>query len=445
MAGYAEQVIQTEAQTKLSSAPLVRKAAPAAVNINVKTAPASRTSLILGDPFRALYFRDFGCEQPRAQNSLGSGVIPSENGVVAANSHFVDTARDIRLVLSDRRAFHAGVFLGDADSDLANLWVEGVSGVSPLPLRASDMVEVGELVLVTGNPFGMGQTVSRGIVSGLARAGTAARSGLGYFFRTDAPINPGNSGGTLIEVSGDLIAINTSVLTLSGGSNGGGFLIPADLVAASMGKAQQGKNRFEQPRAGMSGQSVDPENAQVFGLARPEAIVVLGLLPVRPVARAAVAVSDIITAVGGEPLYTPVETIYRVSAADPGQRAAAGIMCAGQRVDAEVALVQASDPPPCQMKMLSARAVLERFPRAGAIPAVIAQYSLALESADVVLTQPGPLGRRVGLQCSDVILSVNSLATKCPKDLEDALQARAARFDFDVIRGATWRMRRIGV
>ncbi len=216
----------SQAEIQLGFAPLVKEAAPAVVNIYAKRVVAVRDSPFAGDPFFEGLFRDFGTVRPQVQNSLGSGVILSPDGIVVSNYHVVGEATDIRVVLADRREFNATVILGDEESDLALLRLDGAADLPALTLRDSDSVEVGELVLAIGNPFGVGQTVSSGIVSGLARSGTASGTGRGYFIQTDAAINPGNSGGALIDVNGALIGVNTSILTRSGGSNGIGFAIP---------------------------------------------------------------------------------------------------------------------------------------------------------------------------------------------------------------------------
>ncbi|MBT31166.1 MAG: serine protease, partial [Thalassobius sp.] len=217
-------------EIQLGFAPLVKQAAPAVVNIYAKRIVAERSSPFQNDPFFRQFFGNLGQPRQRVQNSLGSGVILSGDGIVVTNYHVVGEATEIRVVLTDRREFDAQVMLSDQESDLAVLQLEGAEDMPHLTLRDSDRVEVGELVLAIGNPFGVGQTVSSGIVSGLARSGAAVGSARGYFLQTDAAINPGNSGGALIDVNGRLIGVNTRILTRSGGSNGIGFAIPANLV-----------------------------------------------------------------------------------------------------------------------------------------------------------------------------------------------------------------------
>ncbi|MEP5091197.1 MAG: trypsin-like peptidase domain-containing protein, partial [Paracoccaceae bacterium] len=274
----AQQVPNSAAQVQLSFVPVVRQAAPAVVNIYAKVVRQVERMPLQSDPFFERFFRDPSTDRkPRVQNSLGSGVILSEDGIVVSNYHVVGMATDIRVVLNDRREFTARVLLGDEESDLAILKIDAPDQLPFLALRASESVEVGELALAIGNPFGVGQTVSSGIVSGLARSGGSAGSGRGYFIQTDAPINPGNSGGALVDMAGQLIGVNTSILTRSGGSNGIGFAIPADLVAAFVSQAQEGRHVFGRPWAGISGQPLDSEMAATLGFDRSGGIIVSGL------------------------------------------------------------------------------------------------------------------------------------------------------------------------
>ena len=274
---WSDQTVpQSQTEIQLSFVPLVQQAAPAVVNIYAKRVTQTRRNTFMDDPFFQRFFE--GAQpKPRVQNSLGSGVILSSGGIVVSNYHVVGMATDIRVVLNDRREYSAKVLLGDKDSDLAILQLEGVSNLPSLDLRSSNEVQVGELVLAIGNPFGVGQTVSSGIVSGLARSGGSNGGGRGYFIQTDAPINPGNSGGALVDMAGRLIGINTQILTRSGGSNGIGFAIPADLVAAFVDQAKAGNDTFQRPWAGMSGQPVDAEMAETFGSDRPSGIIISGL------------------------------------------------------------------------------------------------------------------------------------------------------------------------
>jgi Do/DeqQ family serine protease len=396
----------------------------------------ARRSPFQDDPFFDRFFRSFGETRPRVQNSLGSGVILSSDGIVVSNYHVVGDATDIRVVLSDRREYEAEVLLGDAESDLAIMKLQGASDLPYLELRASDGVEVGELALAIGNPFGVGQTVSSGIVSGLARSGTATGSQRGYFIQTDAPINPGNSGGALIDMNGKLIGINTSILTRSGGSNGIGFAIPADLVAAFVAQAEAGRRVFGMPWAGINGQAVDADMAEAFGLTRPGGIVVSGLHPVSPFARAGIEVGDIIVDVGGQPVNTPPEMIYRMSVAGLGKTVDVGFLRGQEdRREIEVDLLEAPEEPPREALTLGARDVLAGMQVARVNPAVIAEYNLPLEATGVIVVAPDRLGRRVGLQRGDVIEAINDRSVAHPRDVIRAFAEPARSFVVMVLRG----------
>ncbi|MDF1727820.1 MAG: trypsin-like peptidase domain-containing protein, partial [Sulfitobacter sp.] len=355
----AQQVPTSRSEIQLSFAPLVREAAPAVVNIYAKIMAEPRRTPLQSDPFFERFFRDPFSEKPRVQNSLGSGVILSEDGIVVSNYHVVGMATEIRVVLQDRREYSAEVLLGDEEADLAILRIEADAPLPYLDLRASDTVEVGELALAIGNPFGVGQTVSSGIVSGLARSRSGGNhSGLGYFLQTDAPINPGNSGGALVDMAGRLIGINTSILTRSGGSNGIGFAIPADLVGAFVEQARAGERTFGKPWAGMAGQPVDADMAGPLGLDRPGGIVVSGLHPASPLGQAGLAVGDVILSVDGQPVNTPAEMIYRMSVAGLGQMVRIGRARGGEVAEVEVALAAAPDLPDRQELTLDTRSLL---------------------------------------------------------------------------------------
>jgi len=203
----APRVPESRAEISLSFAPVVKFAAPSVVNIYATRMVERRFSPFAGDPFFDGLFRDFARGRPEAENSLGSGVIVSPDGLVVSNHHVVEAATEITVVLQDRREYRARVVLADRDNDLAVLRLDGAEGLPVLPFRDSDEAEVGELVLAIGNPFGIGQTVSMGIVSGLARSAMFVGDGRGYFLQTDAAINPGNSGGALVDAQGRLLGI----------------------------------------------------------------------------------------------------------------------------------------------------------------------------------------------------------------------------------------------
>ncbi|MFN3210838.1 MAG: trypsin-like peptidase domain-containing protein [Roseovarius sp.] len=411
-AGAEMRVPQSEGEIGLGFVPVVKAAAPAVVNIYARRVVNTRSSPFRGDPFFDEFFRDFGGPRQRVENSLGSGVILSADGIVVSNYHVVGMATDIRVVLNDRREFAAEVLLADEESDLAILKLEGASGMPALELRDSDTVEVGELVLAIGNPFGVGQTVTSGIVSGLARSGAATGNARGYFIQTDAPINPGNSGGALVDIEGRLVGINTRILSRSGGSNGIGFAIPAALVAQFVAQAEAGKRRSS--GWGISGQPVTADMAEGMGLGVPGGIIISQLHPASPFAEAGFEAGDVITAVDGQAVNAAPEMIYRMSVAGIGQAAQVRRVRDGVAEDVVVQLVAAPEVPPRQVTETGARSVIPGMVLANVNPAVIAELGLPLMAEGVVVLEPGRAGLRAGLRQGDILRGINGAAVEAP-------------------------------
>lgn len=424
---------QSQAEISLGFAPLVKQAAPAVVNIYAKRIVQAQ-SPFAGDPFFEDFFRGFGTPQPRVQNSLGSGVILGADGIIVSNYHVVGQATDIRVVLSDRREYNARVLLGDEESDLAILRLDGAAHLPTLDLRDSDHVEVGELVLAIGNPFGVGQTVSSGIVSGLARSGIATGNARSYFIQTDAPINPGNSGGALIDVNGRLIGINTAILSRTGGSIGIGFAIPANLVAQFVAQARDGQTEFQRPWAGLAGQRVDFDLAASLGLAAPEGLLISDIHPASPFADTGFRVGDVITAVDGQPVNSPSEMLFRMSVRGIGGTAVVTRSRDGAETRHDVHMMVAPDDPPADETVLGKRTVLPGLAVARINPRLMARFGLPLGLDGVVVTDPDQLGARIGLQPGDVMLGINGRAMAQPGDVDRSLRNPGRRVQIDVLR-----------
>ncbi|MBZ0122406.1 MAG: trypsin-like peptidase domain-containing protein, partial [Roseovarius sp.] len=371
------QVPQSRADIRTGFVPVVRRAAPAVVNIYARRVVSVR-SPFSNDPFFQDLFRDFGTPRQRVENSLGSGVILGADGIVVSNYHVVGGATDIRVALNDRREFSARVLLADEESDLAILQMEGAHDMPALELRDSDSVEVGELVLAIGNPFGVGQTVSSGIVSGLARSGTATGNLRGYFIQTDAPINPGNSGGALVDIEGRLIGINTAIVSRSGGSNGIGFAIPSALVAQFVEQARAGHDSFRRPWAGIDGQQVTADMAEGLGLDRPGGVVIAQLHPQSAFLTAGFQPGDVIAAVDGHPVNTPAEMIFRMSVTGIGAKARVTGFRRGRERTVEVALIAAPEEPPRDPRVTGRHSAIPGMRLVTVNPAVIGEFDLPL-------------------------------------------------------------------
>src|SRR5215469_720541 len=264
-------VAETRAELQLSFAPVVKKTAPAVVNVFSRRTVRTQVSPLFDDPFFRRFFADnapFQVPSERVQRSLGSGVLVAADGTIVTNHHVIKDADEVTVVLADRREFEAKILRSDEHVDLAVLKIETHGERLPfLELRDSDELEVGDLVLAIGDPFGVGQTVTSGIVSALARTGVGV-SDYRFFIQTDAAINPGNSGGALVSLDGRLVGINTAIYSRSGGSIGIGFAIPSLMVKAVLAGAGT-TGRIVRPWLGASGQPVTSDLVPGLGLKRP--------------------------------------------------------------------------------------------------------------------------------------------------------------------------------
>ena len=288
-----ERIVPTsQAQVQLSYSPVVKQTAPAVVNIFT-----SRTVRTRG---RSSFFDDmFGMQRApreRTQSSLGSGVMVRSNGIVVTNAHVVKGADELRVVLNDRREFEAEVIAQDEETDLAILRIDTEGEVMPtLRVGAALEPEVGDIVLAIGNPFGVGQTVTSGIISALGRTNV---SDISSAIQTDAAVNPGNSGGALVNLDGDLIGVNTAIFSRSGGSNGIGFAIPAELVGRAIDSALS-EGRIVRPWIGARTSGLDTNMAAALGLDRSRGAVIKDILPDGPADRAGLETGDVILSVSG--------------------------------------------------------------------------------------------------------------------------------------------------
>ncbi|HTX48860.1 MAG TPA: Do family serine endopeptidase [Caulobacteraceae bacterium] len=300
------------AEMRLSFAPVVRKAAPAVVNVYSRR--MVRTQV---DPFWSLFMGGAGIPQERVAQSLGSGSIVRSDGIILTNHHVIEGAQEIVVVTQDRREWPAKVLLDDPRADLAVLKIDpGAEKLPTIAIDASDDVQVGDLVLAIGNPFGVGQTVTNGIVSALARTGGSGA--IASYIQTDAAINPGNSGGPLVDMNGDLIGVDTAIVSPAGQSSGVGFAIPAALAKQVVTTALGGAHEVVRPWLGLKGQSLSGDMAKSLGLAAPEGVLAAEVWPNGPSARAGVARGDVILSIDGQAVNDPGDLNYRVATLAPG-------------------------------------------------------------------------------------------------------------------------------
>src|SRR5207249_1436872 len=291
--GGARRVPSSPTELRLSYAPVVQRAAPAVVNVYAAKTVAVRNPLF-DDPIFRRFFGVPGApggQGDPVQRSLGSGVLVDPAGLIVTNNHVIEGADQVKVSLADKREFEADMVLKDSRSDLAVLRIRAQNERFPaLELADSDALEVGDVVLAIGNPFAVGQTVTHGIVSAVARTQVGITD-YQFFIQTDAAINPGNSGGALIDLKGNLIGINTAIFSRSGGSIGIGFAIPANMVKTVVQSAETG-GRIQRPWIGAETQDVTAEIADSLGFARPEGALIAGLHPNSPLAVAGLKRGD---------------------------------------------------------------------------------------------------------------------------------------------------------
>jgi Do/DeqQ family serine protease len=422
----------------LSFAPVVRRAAPAVVSIYTRKTIERRRSPFAGDPFFEQFFGDRLRHMPQeraVQNSLGSGVIVDPSGITVSNHHVVAGADEITVVLSDWRELRGEVILADEASDLAVIRVRDASGLPALTLRDSDTLEVGDLVLAIGNPFGVGQTVTSGIVSALARTGVRAGRGTerGYFIQTDAAINPGNSGGALVDMEGRLVGVPTSILSRTGGSIGIGFAVPSNLVARVIEAAQGGDRRVERPWLGLRGDVVTGETARALALDPPRGVVVSALDDNSPLARAGLRPGDVVLALDGAPVNSPAELAFRAATVAVGEIVRVETRSGGRTQTLSVRLGPAPETPPRDRTTL--RDGRLRGATVSSInPAVIEERGLPLTSVGVLVEAATGRAQAVGLRAGDLVLSANRRAIETVADLRRLALSRG-RLALEILRG----------
>jgi len=408
---------ESMAQIQLSYAPLVKQAAPAVVNIYTKTVVKQQMFV---HPFFQQFFGDMippeGISRERVQNSLGSGVIVAANGLVVTANHVIDGAEQIRVVLSDRREFAAKVLTQDARTDLAILKIDVKESLPFLPLADSDDLQVGDLVMAIGNPFGVGQTVTTGIVSALART-TVGINDYNYFIQTDAAINPGNSGGALVTMNGNLAGINSAIFSKDGGSLGIGFAIPANMVQRIIEAGVSGASRVVRPWLGVGGQPVTADLAQSLGLPRPAGVLVNYLHSASPAKAAGLRQGDVIIALNGKPVDDPEAVKFRVASEKIGADATLSVIRNGEPEIINFDLIAPPEVPKKDLTEIKT-GLLQGVTVANLSPASAEEYQLETKAENGVVVVGGN-GRGLGLQTGDRLLAINGDKVDSAKDVRD--------------------------
>ncbi|MEP9377861.1 DegQ family serine endoprotease [Aquabacter sp. CN5-332] len=435
----AARVPASRSDIQLSFAPVVKRTAPAVVNVYAQKS-LRQNNPFMDDPFFRRFFGGGpGLGGPeRMQRSLGSGVIVDASGFVVTNHHVVAGADQIRIALNDRREFDADVVLSDQRTDLAVLRLKG-DGKERFPvieLGNSDELAVGDLVLAIGDPFGVGQTVTQGIVSALARTQIGI-SDYQFFIQTDAAINPGNSGGALVDMAGRLIGINTAIFSRSGGSHGIGFAIPANMVRVVVESAKSGGKSVRRPWLGAKLQRVTPEIAESLGLARPTGVLVQTVVASSPAADAGLKVGDLVVAVEGQEVDDPESLAYRLATRPLGGTAQMTVNRRGKESQLSISLAPAPETVPREEVLLRGRSPFAGIKAVNISPAVAEELRLDTDGTGVVVsdvTDNSP-AESAGFRPGDMILDVNGTKIASTKDLDNATRGSSRAWRVTVMRG----------
>src|SRR6201747_2061569 len=373
------------AEIRLSYAPIVQHVQPAVVNVYAAKMVQNRNPL-LDDPIFRRFFGVPGQQPEQMQRSLGSGVLVDAAGLVVTNNHVIEGADQVKVSLSDKREFEAEMVLKDSRSDLAVLRIKAQNERFPaLEFADSDALQVGDVVLAIGNPFAVGQTVTHGIVSAVARTQVGI-SDYQFFIQTDAAINPGNSGGALVDMAGRLVGINTAIFSRSGGSQGVGFAIPATMVRLVVSSARSGGSAVKRPWLGAKLQALTPELSQAFNLQRPSGVVITSVTEKGPAARAGLKAGDVIVSVGAQSVDDPNAFDYRFMTHELGGKVELGVVRGGKESKIAVALETAPESPRDEI-VIEARSPFSGAKVANLSPALADELRLDSSTEGVVVVE----------------------------------------------------------
>ncbi|TCQ78255.1 Do/DeqQ family serine protease [Ochrobactrum sp. BH3] len=428
-----KQIPLSRADMQLSFAPLVKETAPAVVNVYAAR-QVQQQSPFAGDPFFEQFFgKQFGGGgKSRTEQSLGSGVIVDASGIVVTNNHVIKDADEIKVALSDGRQFESKVLLRDETTDLAVLKIDAKEKFPVLALGNSDEVEVGDLVLAIGNPFGVGQTVTSGIVSAQSRTQVGV-SDFDFFIQTDAAINPGNSGGGLLDMRGRLIGINTAIFSRSGGSVGIGFAIPSNMVRAVVDAALSGSSSFERPFIGATFQNITPDVAESLGMDKSFGVLVTAVIKGGPAEEAGLKVGDVVMSVQGVRADNVDVLGYRLSTAGIGNTVTLDIVRNGKESKLPVKLAKEPEAKPQQKQTIKGDNPFEGAVVEELTPSMASKMRLRDGARGVIVTDVivNSQAARLGLRQRDIIRGINGNPIRTIGDLTTALSNG---------RGLAWRL-----
>jgi len=420
----------------MSFAPLVKRISPAVVNVYA-TQKVVQRSPFAGDPFFERFFGNNGFNRPRLRNknSLGSGVIVDKSGIVITNHHVIKGADKVKVVLADGKEYDAAIVLKDDKADLAVLRINSKEVFPTIPIGDSDDLEVGDLILAVGNPFGVGQTVTSGIISALARSQIGV-SDFGFFIQTDAAINPGNSGGALVDMHGRLIGINTAIFSKSGGSHGIGFAIPSNMVKVVLRSTESGGDHVTRPWIGASFQTVTSDIAENLGLQRPRGAMVVGIVKGGPAADAGLRVGDVILAVNEQKVDHPDALGYRLATIGIGNDAKITVLSRQKRKILEISLEAAPETIPRRKYEIDGRNPFSGATVYNLSPAVAEELGMDGNKTGVVVAsvKPRSFAHQYRLRKLDIIRNINEQEITGTRQLRKFLNQRNRVWEFVIER-----------
>ena len=428
-------VPSSAAELRLSYAPIVQRVQPGVVNVFASKVIQNRNPLMDDPIFRRFFGGGNGPQPEQMARSLGSGVMVDASGLVVTNNHVIEGADQVKISLADKREFEAEVVLKDSRTDLAVLRLKDTKDkFATLDLANSDDLLVGDVVLAIGNPFGVGQTVTHGIVSALARTQVGITD-YQSFIQTDAAINPGNSGGALVDAVGKLVGINTAIFSRSGGSQGIGFAIPSNMVRVVVASAKSGGKAVKRPWLGARLQAVTPEIAETLGLKLPNGALVASVAPGSPSAKAGLKLSDLILGINGVSVDDPNAFDYRFATQPLGGTAQIDVMRAGKPLKLAIALETAPDTGRDEI-VITSRSPFQGAKVANISPAIADELRLDSTVEGVVVTElaDDAAAANVGFKKGDIILAVNGSKIAKTSDLEKATSAGARFWRIIVVR-----------
>ncbi|UVF21306.1 Do family serine endopeptidase [Microvirga terrae] len=435
--GQTQRVIpDSQAQVQLSFAPVVRQTAGSVVNVY-----ASRSERRQNAAMEEYFRRFFGDNAPgvprgRSQSSLGSGVIVDPSGLVITNNHVIENMNEVKVALADRREFAADILLRDPRTDIAVLKLKDATNLQAVELGDSEALQVGDLVLAIGNPFGVGQTVTQGIVSALARTQVGI-SDYQFFIQTDAAINPGNSGGALIDMNGRVVGINTAIYSRSGGSIGIGFAVPSSMVRVVLNSAKGGAKNVVRPWLGARLQPVDGDIASGLGLERPTGVLVTSVYDKGPAAEAGLKRGDAILMVDGQPVDNPDSFGYRFTLKGTQGQAPLTVLRSGKQTTIPVRLMPPPENPPREPVRGKARTPFAGATLVNMSPAVADELQIEIADDGIVVAdlEDRSVAASVGFEKGDQIVAINGERVTSTKDADRLINRNGGYWEITVNRG----------